>query len=86
MLTGLSPICTVVKEAGLDFPETKAAVMEVDFKANKIKSSDWALAALSVLAGLGKILTKTMLTAALKLRFNQKTFEMALSTTQKFAA
>lgn len=86
MLAALSPECTVVKAAGVELPETQASVLEIDFKVKKIKSPDWALAALAVLAGQNKALTMEMLTAALKMRFNPKVFEMALSVTQKITA
>ena len=85
MLAALSPTCTVIKAAGVDLPETRASVLDVDFKAQKIKPMDWALAALAVLAGRGQGLTEEMLTAALKLRFNQKVFEMAMAVTEKIA-
>jgi hypothetical protein len=76
----------VIKAAGVELPSCQATTIEVDFKAHKIKSPDWALAALAVLAGRGQALTGEMLTAALKLRFNQKVFEMALAVTKKIAA
>ena len=85
MLAALSPTCTVIKAAGVDLPGTRASVLDVDFKAQKIKPVDWALAALAVLAGRGQGLTEEMLTAALKLRFNPKVFEMALAVTEKIA-
>ncbi len=85
MLAALSPTCTVIKAAGVDLPGTRASVLDVDFKAQKIKPMDWALAALAVLAGRGQGLTEEMLTAALKLRFNPKVFEMALAVTEKIA-
>jgi pyruvate/2-oxoacid:ferredoxin oxidoreductase beta subunit/Pyruvate/2-oxoacid:ferredoxin oxidoreductase gamma subunit len=86
MLAALSPECTVIKAAGVGLPESRASVIEVDFKVQQIKSTDWALAALAVLAGRGQALTEEMLTAALKLRFNQKVFELALAVTEKIAA
>jgi 2-oxoglutarate ferredoxin oxidoreductase subunit beta len=86
MLAALSPECTVIKAAGVELPSCQATIIEVDFKAHQIKSPDWALAALAVLAGRGQALTKQMLTAALKLRFNQKVFELALAVTEKIAA
>jgi 2-oxoglutarate/2-oxoacid ferredoxin oxidoreductase subunit beta len=85
MLAALSPECTVVKAAGIELPETRASVIEIDFKANKIKSPDWALAALAVLAGRGRALNQEMLKAALKLRFRPKVFEMALAVLEKIA-
>ncbi len=86
MLAALSSESLVIKAAGVELPECQATVIEVDFKAYKIKSADWALAALAVLARREKILTQTMLREALKLRFKQKVFETALAVTKKIAA
>ncbi len=86
MLAELSPECTIVKSSEVELPETRASVLEIDFKAKKIKSSDWALAALAVLAGKNKALTMQMLTSALKLRFTPKVFEMAQAVIGKIAA
>lgn len=83
MLATLSSECIVVKAAGVHLPETRASVIEIDFKEKKIKSPDWALAALAVLAGRGQALNEEMFTAALKLRFNQKVFDMALAVIEK---
>jgi outer membrane protease len=83
MLAALSPECTIVKAAGVELPETRASVLEIDFKAKKIKSLDWALAALAVLAGQNKALSMEMLTVALKLRFNPKVVEMAQAVMEK---
>ncbi len=86
MLAALSPECTVIKAAGVELPESRASVIEVDFKAHKIKSQDWALAALAVLARQNKALTMDMLTASLNLRFKKPVFEMAMAVTEKIAA
>jgi 2-oxoglutarate/2-oxoacid ferredoxin oxidoreductase subunit beta len=86
MLASLSPGCFVIKATGVDLPKCRATVVEFDFKARKIKSPDWALAALSVLAGRNRTLSMEMLTAALKLRFNPKVFEMASVVLEKAAA
>jgi 2-oxoglutarate/2-oxoacid ferredoxin oxidoreductase subunit beta len=86
MLAALSPTCTVIKAAGVELPPSDAAIIEIDFKALKIKSPDWALASLAVLAGRKQALTMEMLTAALKLRFKPSVFEMALAVMKKMAA
>ena len=86
MLAALSPECTVVKAAGVELPETRATVVEIDFKAKKIKSPDWALAALVLLATRGQALNEEMLTAAMKLRFNQKVFDLAMAVTEKIVS
>ena len=83
MLAALSPESLVIKAAGIELPLCHATVIEVDFKARKIKSHDWALAALVVLARQNKALTMEMLTAALKLRFKKAVFEKAVAITKK---
>jgi pyruvate/2-oxoacid:ferredoxin oxidoreductase beta subunit/Pyruvate/2-oxoacid:ferredoxin oxidoreductase gamma subunit len=77
MVEALSPECTVVKAAGVALPPTRATVLEIDFKGKKIKSPDWALAALAVLAGRNEALSTEMLTAALKLRFAPRVLKVA---------
>jgi len=86
MLTTLSPECTVIKAANVELPETQATVLDVNFKDLKIKSQDWALASLAVLAGRKQTLNEEMLMEALRLRFNKKVFELALTVIQKVAA
>jgi pyruvate/2-oxoacid:ferredoxin oxidoreductase beta subunit/Pyruvate/2-oxoacid:ferredoxin oxidoreductase gamma subunit len=86
MLETLSPECTVVKAAGVEIPPCQATVIEIDFKARKIKSPDWALAALAVLAGRKQVLSREMLTEALRLRFNAKVFELAQTVIEKVVA
>ena len=76
----------VIKATGVELSGCRATVIEVDFKAHKIKSQDWALAALAVLARQNKALTMDMLLAALKLRFKKPVYEMALAVTEKIAA
>jgi 2-oxoglutarate ferredoxin oxidoreductase subunit beta len=46
----LTPDTLVVKAAGVDLPATAAEMWEIDFKIHKIKSQDWALAAIVQLA------------------------------------
>ena len=85
MLARLSPEALVVKAAGVELPPCEAAVIEVDFKAKKIKSPDWALAALAVLAHQKRALTMDMLKGALNLRFKKAVCEMALDVIDKIS-
>jgi len=73
----------VLKEKSVSIPETKAEVMEIDFKNLKIKKQDWALASLGVLAKNEKALNKDMLESAVKLRFNEKVYNIAMETINK---
>ena len=86
MLANLSPEALIIKTAGLELPNCEATIIEVDFKAKRIKSQDLALAALAVLALQNKVLTMEMLKAALKLRFKKAVYEMARSVIEKVAS
>jgi pyruvate/2-oxoacid:ferredoxin oxidoreductase beta subunit/Pyruvate/2-oxoacid:ferredoxin oxidoreductase gamma subunit len=86
MVAALGPECIVVKAAGVELPSTGASLLELDFKEKQIKSSDWALAALAVLAGQNRVLSTEMLTAALKRRFNPNVFGLARAVMAKMAA
>lgn len=85
MLADLPSEALVIKAAGVELPHCQATIIEVDFKAKKIKSQDWALAALAVLARQNKVLTIDMLKAALKLRFKTAVYEVALAVAEKVA-
>lgn len=86
MLATLSPESVVIKAAGVELPSCPAAIIEIDFKAKKLKPQDWALAAMAILAEQNRVLTRDMLHAALKLRFNKAVLEMALSVIKKAVA
>jgi 2-oxoglutarate/2-oxoacid ferredoxin oxidoreductase subunit beta len=73
----------VLKEKSVAIPETPAGVIEIDFKALKIRKPDWALASLGVLAGKELLFSKEILAFALKSRFNKKVYELALETIEK---
>ena len=83
MLAQLSPEALVIKSSGIELPSSQASIIEIDFKAEKIKSQDWALVALAVLAQQNKVLTMDMLKAALQLRFNAGQFETAMAMIEK---
>ena len=85
IFANLSPSTFVLKEKSVDIPETKACVEEVDFKALKVKRPDWALASLGILAKKNLILNPGMLEVALKARFNEKVFGIAMETLAKVA-
>lgn len=83
IFAGLSSDTYVLKEASVAIPDTKAQVEEIDFKAMKIKKTDWALASLAVLAKHEIVLNKDMLVFALKSRFNEKVFNLSMETVEK---
>ncbi len=86
MISSLSSETVVIKLTGLELPPCGAKVIEVDFKAHKIRFPDWALAALAVLAKKNDALTPEMLNAALKLRFKKDVLKEALAIVEKINA
>ena len=68
----------IIKAAGVTLPETGATVQEVDFKAQKIKAQDWALASLALLAKKDRVISMDMLKAALAVRFKKAILETAV--------
>ncbi|MCK5348876.1 MAG: 2-oxoacid:acceptor oxidoreductase family protein, partial [Desulfobacula sp.] len=79
----LKPDTFVLKEKSVAIPETKAEVVEIDFKKLKIKKQDWALASLGIIARQGKAFNKELLESAVKLRFNEKVYQIAMETINK---
>ncbi|MBU1340329.1 MAG: 2-oxoacid:acceptor oxidoreductase family protein [Proteobacteria bacterium] len=79
----LKPDTFVLKEKSVAIPQTPAEVVEIDFKELKIKKQDWALASLAVMAKNQKAMNTQMLTYALKSRFNEKTYLLAMETIEK---
>ena len=86
LLAKLGKDTLILKATGVELPETGATVKEIDFKAQKIKSQDWALASLALVAKDERIISLEMLKAALELRFNKTVFESALSLVEKVTA
>jgi Pyruvate/2-oxoacid:ferredoxin oxidoreductase gamma subunit len=86
MLASLSPESLVIKAGGVELPPCRAKVIAVDFKAKKIKSPDWALASLAVLAHENRVLTLEMLKGALGLRFKKAVLEAALDVVGRVSA
>jgi pyruvate/2-oxoacid:ferredoxin oxidoreductase beta subunit/Pyruvate/2-oxoacid:ferredoxin oxidoreductase gamma subunit len=68
----------IIQVSGVNLPASKARIHRVDFKAQGIKSPDWALASLAVLAKLNRIISADMLKAALSLKFKGKSYRAAL--------
>lgn len=83
MIAALPPEAWVIKASGIDLPPSAATIIEVDFKAEKIKSQDWALVSLAVLAKQNRVLNMDMLKAALQLRFRKAEYETALAMVEK---
>ena len=78
MFKKLTENCLVVQVKGVDLPPCRAERVEVDFKAQKIKSQDWALAGLALTAKMHRVITPEMLKAAVGIRFKGKIRESAM--------
>ncbi|WP_319407139.1 thiamine pyrophosphate-dependent enzyme [uncultured Desulfosarcina sp.] len=78
MLARLDSDTLIIKAAGVTLPESAATVQEVDFKAQKIKSQDWALASLALLAKKNRVISMEMFKAALAIRFKKAILEAAM--------
>ncbi|MBF0235219.1 MAG: 2-oxoacid:acceptor oxidoreductase family protein [Desulfamplus sp.] len=86
MFAQLEPSTLLLKEKSVDIPETRAKVVEIDFKELKIKKQDWALASLGFIAARGQGITMEMLDFALKSRFKPALYESAMETVKKVAS
>jgi Pyruvate/2-oxoacid:ferredoxin oxidoreductase gamma subunit len=78
MLARLGRDTLIITAAGVSLPDTAATVQEVDLKALKIKSQDWALASLARLANLNRVISMEMLKAALAVRFKKAILDSAM--------
>ncbi len=68
----------VLQVPEVKIPSCKARIMHIDFKAQGIKSQDRALASLSILAKLNKVISLEMLQSALKIRFKDQALDLSL--------
>jgi Pyruvate/2-oxoacid:ferredoxin oxidoreductase gamma subunit len=68
----------VIQAQGVEFPPTKARVHAVDFKGQGVKIQDWALASLSIMAKLDKVISLEMLQSAIKLSCKEEALAPAL--------
>jgi Pyruvate/2-oxoacid:ferredoxin oxidoreductase gamma subunit len=85
IFANLAPEAVIVKAASLTLPRSAAKIVEVDFKTDKIRSPDWALASLAVMAKKNLVLNPDMLEAALAHRFKGKVRDQALALVEKVA-
>ncbi|EKD34786.1 MAG: hypothetical protein ACD_75C02189G0003 [uncultured bacterium] len=76
----------IVKERNLTIPDTRATIIDIDFASLAIKSSEWALAALAVLAGKDILLTGEMLAAGIAHRYRGKMLDEAMAVVTKIKA
>jgi 2-oxoglutarate/2-oxoacid ferredoxin oxidoreductase subunit beta len=79
----LDTAALVIQAPGVVVPSCKAKIHNADFKSQKIKSADWALAALAVLAKMNRVIHTRMLTAALNFRFKNKILASSLDLVER---
>jgi len=68
----------VLQADGIEVPETNATVRQIDFKGQGIKSPDWALASISLLAKLNRVISPEMFRSALETRFKRQSLVSSL--------
>ena len=73
----------ILQAPKVTLPSCKATVMEIDFKAQGIKSQDQALASLAILAKQRKVISFEMLRSALKVRFKNEALRMSLDLIER---
>jgi pyruvate/2-oxoacid:ferredoxin oxidoreductase beta subunit/Pyruvate/2-oxoacid:ferredoxin oxidoreductase gamma subunit len=86
MLSQLDSETLILKAAAVTLPQTGASVQEVDFRAQKIKPQDWALASLALLAKKNRVISMEMLKAALAVRFKTGILETAVELVDRVEA
>jgi len=82
LFSELGPQSVVIKAGDVAVPETRARVVNPDFKASGIKAQDLALAAVAGLASEGRLLSRAMLQSAMEHRFSPRVMESALGVVQ----
>jgi Pyruvate/2-oxoacid:ferredoxin oxidoreductase gamma subunit len=83
LISSLAEDSLVLRVKGVEIPATDAKVHTVDLKAQGLKSPDFALASLAVLAKMERAITLSMLKAAVQQRFKAAIREGALSVIEK---
>ena len=77
IFANLTQTTTIIKASNLSIPATDAKVIDVDFKALKLKPVQWALAALAALANQNNIINPEMLRSAIFHRFKKNQLQEA---------
>ncbi len=75
----------IVQISGVTLPASNARIHQVDFKDQRIRRADWALASLGVLAKLKKAIRTEMLEAAIKIRFRGEALKASLELIDRVA-
>ena len=83
MFAELDSRTLILQATGVTLPQCKARVQPADFKSLGIKKQDWALASLAMLAKLEQVINRTMLEAALCIRFKGNALEASRELIQQ---
>ncbi len=70
----------------VELPPCKSKVKSIDFKSQKIRPADWALAALTRVTREHPMLNRDMLKAALQIRFKDDAYDSALDLIDRIGA
>lgn len=73
----------ILQAPGVSIPFCKAEIFQLNFKSQKIKSTDWALAALIVLAKMNRVIHLEMLKTALKHKFRNKILNASIDLIER---
>ena len=73
----------IIQAPGVLIPSCNAEIIEPNFKSQKIKSTDWALAALIVLAKMNRVIHLEMLKTALKYKFKNNILTSSLDLIER---
>jgi 2-oxoglutarate ferredoxin oxidoreductase subunit beta len=73
----------ILQAPGVSIPSCKAEILQTSFKSQKIKSTDWALAAIIVLAKMNRVIHLEMLKSALNYKFRNNILESSLDLLER---
>ncbi|MGA9178615.1 MAG: thiamine pyrophosphate-dependent enzyme [Desulfobacterales bacterium] len=73
----------ILQAPGVLIPSCNAEILQTNFKSQKIKSTDWALAALIVLAKMNRVIHLEMLKTALKYKFRNNILTSSLDLIER---
>jgi pyruvate/2-oxoacid:ferredoxin oxidoreductase beta subunit/Pyruvate/2-oxoacid:ferredoxin oxidoreductase gamma subunit len=73
----------IIQVKGVEVPQSRAKNHVLDLKDQKIKRQDWAVAALSVLARMGRVISVEMFNAGLSHRFSPSALNAVLELTAR---
>jgi len=73
----------ILQAPDVAIPSCNAEILQLNFKSQKIKSTDWALAALMILAKMNRIIHLEMLKTALKYKFRNQILKSSIDLIER---